>query len=72
MSHLGRSAISKLRHDFDLTSWRLVTSPVLERQPQDEDVLPHRYGTIRHRLTTSVDHRRSESVLQRRNCPVKA
>ena len=42
----------------DLTSWCFfLSSPVQEWRPHDEDVLPHHYGTIRHKLTTFGDHR---------------
>lgn len=48
-----------LRADAPLTSLPgcFFTSPAQERRPQDEDVLPHHYGTIRHKLTTFGDHR---------------
>lgn len=62
LSHRQKCGIN-LRHDFDLTSWCLVTSLMQESRPQDEDVLPHRYGTIRHKLTTSGDHRSREQSL---------
>lgn len=52
--HKEEQDINLIKSSFDLTSWCYSTSPVLEKRPQGEDVLPHHWDTIRHKLTTLV------------------